>query len=69
MNENGFGSRYLEKMRGLMREDAHLARTNDLLAGIKVKLPELEELLAQIEDRSGEEDGVYRFLPPVVQSL
>jgi hypothetical protein len=56
-------------MRGLMREDAHLARTNDLLAGIKVKLPELEELLAQIEDRSGEEDGVYRFLPPVVQSL
>jgi hypothetical protein len=40
---------------------AHLARTNDLLARIKVKLPQLEELLAPIEDRSGEEDGVYRF--------
>ena len=61
MNENGFGGRYLEKMRGLMREDAHIARVNDLLARIKVKLPQLEDLLAQIKDRSGEEDGVYRF--------
>ena len=50
-----------EKMRGLMGEDAHIARVNDLLARIKVRLPQLEELLAQIEDRSGEEDGVYRF--------
>jgi hypothetical protein len=32
-----------------------------LLARIKAKLPQLEDLLAQIEDRSGEEDGVYRF--------
>jgi hypothetical protein len=48
-------------MRGLVRLDAHLARVNDLLARIKVKLPQLEELLALMEDRSGEEDGVYRF--------
>jgi hypothetical protein len=56
-----FGRRYLEKMRGLTGEDAHIARVNDLLARIKVKLPQLEELFAQIEDRSGEEDGGYRF--------
>jgi hypothetical protein len=61
MNENYFGRRYLEKMRGLMREEAHIARVNDLVARIKIKLPQLEELLAQIEDRSGEEDGGYRF--------
>ena len=61
MNENDFGRRYLEKMRGLMREDGHIARVNDLLARIKVKLPQLEELLAQIEDRSGEEDGSTVF--------
>ena len=61
MNKNDFGRRYLEKMRGLRRADTHLARTNDLLARIKAKLPQLEDLLAQIEDRSGEEDGVYRF--------
>ena len=40
---------------------AHRACINDLLACIKIKLPQLEELLPQIEDRSGEEDGVYRF--------
>ena len=61
MNEAGFGHRYLQKMRGLRREGAHLARTNDLLVRIKAKLPQLEELLTQIEDRSGEEDRVYRF--------
>ena len=61
MNENGFGSRYLEKMRALTHKDAHIASVDDLLARIKVKLPQLEELLAQIEDCSGEEDGVYRF--------
>jgi hypothetical protein len=61
MNELDFGRRYLQKMRGLMPEGAHLERTNDLLVRIKAKLPQLEELLAQIEDRSGEEDGVYRF--------
>jgi hypothetical protein len=61
MNEVDFGRRYLQKMRGLMREGAHLARTNDLLARVKARLPQLEELLAQIEDRSGEEDGVCRF--------
>ena len=44
-----------------MREDAHIARVNDLLARIKAKLPQLEALLARIEDRSGEEDGVYCF--------
>lgn len=41
-----------------MREDAHVERVNDLLGRIKIKLPQLEDLLAQIEDRSGEEDGV-----------
>jgi hypothetical protein len=61
MDELDFGRRYLQKMRGLMPEGAHLERTNDLLVRIKAKLPQLEELLAQIEDRSGEEDGVYRF--------
>ena len=69
MNEDGFGNRYLEKMRGLMREEAHLARTHDLLARIKAKFPQLEELLAQIEDRSGEEDGVYRFYHQPLQPI
>jgi hypothetical protein len=27
-------------MRGLMREEAHIARVNDFLARIKVKLPQ-----------------------------
>jgi hypothetical protein len=61
MNEGDFGHRYLQKMRGLTRAGAHLARTNDLLTRVKAQLPQLEELLARVEDRSGEEDGVYRF--------
>jgi hypothetical protein len=61
MNEAGFGDRYLQKMRGLRREGTHLARTNDLLMRIKARLPQLEELLAQIDDRSGEEDGARSF--------
>jgi hypothetical protein len=55
-----FGMRYLRKMRSLSAE-AHLARMNDLLARIKGRLPELEELLEEIEDHFGEEDGIYRF--------
>jgi hypothetical protein len=37
------------------------APSPDLLIRVKTRLPQLEELLARIEDRSGEEDGVYRF--------
>lgn len=32
-----------------------------LLANLKVALPELEKLLAEVEDHWGIEDGVYRF--------
>ena len=39
-----------------------MAHVNDLLARIKVKLPQLEELLAPIEDRSSEEDGEVSVL-------
>jgi hypothetical protein len=61
MNERDIDHLYLEKMRALIREGAHLACTNDLLVRINARLAELEELLAGIEDRSGEEDEVYRF--------
>ena len=44
-----------------MRDGTYEARVNDLLMRIKARLPQLEELLAEIEDRSGEEDRVYRF--------
>ena len=44
----------------------HQERMDALLARIKQRLPELEELLVETEDHSGEEDGVYRFLSPVV---
>jgi hypothetical protein len=47
-----------------MREGMREARINDLPMRIKTRLPSLEALLAWIEDRSGEEDRVYRFLPP-----
>ena len=32
-----------------------------LLANIKSSLPELEALLAEVDDHSGMEDGVYRI--------
>jgi len=44
-----------------MREGMHEAHINDLLMRIKTRLPQLGALLARIEDRSGEEDRVYRF--------
>lgn len=44
-----------------MHDGMHEARMNDLLMRIKARLPQLEELLAQIEDKSGEEDRVHRF--------
>jgi hypothetical protein len=47
MDENEIDSRYLRKMRNLIREGTHIARINDLLERIKAKLPELEELLAE----------------------
>jgi hypothetical protein len=61
MDENEFDSRYPKKMQRLSREGTHIARINHLLARIKAKLPQLEELLARMEDHWGEEDGVYRF--------
>jgi hypothetical protein len=39
----------------------HQERMEALLARIEQRLPEIEELLAEAEDRRGEEDGVYRF--------
>jgi len=54
--------RALKKAIALARSPGmHQERMNALLARIKQRLPELEELLAEIEDHWGEEDGVYRF--------
>ena len=39
----------------------HRENTNELLRNIKHSLPKLEELLAQVEDHWGMEDGLYRF--------
>jgi len=58
MNED----RSLKKAMALARAPGmHQERMDALLGRIKQRLPELEELLAQIEDHWGEEDGVYRF--------
>ena len=63
MNEE----RSLKKAMALARAPGmHQERMDALLARIKQRLPELEELLVETEDHSGEEDGVYRFLSPVV---
>ena len=54
--------RALKKAIALARSPGmHQERMNALLARIKQRLPELEELLAEIEDHWGEEDGVYRL--------
>src|SRR6516165_3070797 len=54
--------RALNKVIALARSSGmHQERMNALLARIKQRLPELEELLSEIENHWGEEDGVYRF--------
>jgi len=40
------------------KQDAHVEA---LLGRIRERLPQIEELLAEIADHWGEEDGVYRF--------
>jgi hypothetical protein len=61
MSERDLNDRYLQKMRSLAGDGMYEARLNDLLLRIKARLPQLKELRAQIEDKSGEEDRVYRF--------
>lgn len=39
----------------------HRENSNKLLGNIKQHLPELEKLLAKVEDHWGIEDGMYRF--------
>ena len=39
----------------------HRENANKLLRNIKQRLPKLEELLAQVEDHWGMEDGFFRF--------
>jgi hypothetical protein len=69
MDENEIGKRYLRKMRNLIRDGTHIARINDLLVRIKAKLPELEELLAEIEDHWGAKKRRVPVLSSVVQGL
>ena len=64
MNENEI--RYLQKMRGLMREEIYEARLNDLLTRIKARLPQLEELRARDRGPLRRRRQGLPFLPPVV---
>jgi hypothetical protein len=51
----------VEPKAGKMTHEEQMKRMHALLSRIKGHMPELEEVLADIADQWGEEDGIYRF--------